>query len=1485
MSSLIFNTLWKQIGQDISVSTPIVLFGISNNGRVVAITEPANASNRGRLYVYEISFNGISYSWQTLGLSSEILVGQTTNTLFGGDGNSVISLSTDGRVVAVCDTLNDTSGTDTGQVRVFELSANTWRQRGQLINGKPIASYGLGYNIALSGNGNILAASSLTRPSPRNGEILVYELSGNSWIQMGQDISGVGDPNNDLGFSMSLSLDGTTLAAGYRSSTPSRVEIYRFDSISRRWLLPIDNIINGSDIDQWYFGWNIKLSGDGNTIIIGGIGYPSGDTITGIGSVSVFKYNGTSWSKLGQTIYGASANDQFGQWVQISNDGTIISAGGAISCVRVYKLSSNVWTQIGQVLNGTGVAPNLGLPGHALSGDGTTLFQMINKSGGNLSRVYRVYGIIDNNLNTPNKQWNMYLNTLSSISGDDLTIKPDTRRNLLLEVSGNNNIFIKRGDVSYNLTNLITGDTSFSNVDVSRNLNPIISTITQAQGTGGTITISGGYIIHSFTTTGTSSFTPAFSGNVEVLVVGGGGGGGGSIGGGGGGGGVIYMPSVSVISGFSYEVVVGAGGSTETNGQASRVFDASAAGGGTSGQHDNGIGTAGGSGGGAASNNDLLNQGGATSGNSLGPNRGFIYGNRGGNMTTSRTVLFSGPSRAAGGGGAGGRAVDTDPNIIGDTGQTGAGSGGVGITNSILGTTYYWGGGGGGGSSQTIGSWGGLGGGGGGGGADTLDNNRAGLGGGSALRSGTNGSSGNGGNGGENTGGGGGGGDYNISGGAGGSGIVVIRYLQRLTITTSKLGLSNKMWGNAYMSNINVTNMSVSGTISNIRQIIVPQIANNTSLGNSSNIWQKAFIRDLSGITSINGINWPVIGPRGATGQNGQDGQNGTTPGGPGPPGPPGPTGALGVSINATLTDISNFRITTKNRIYQDISGGINDLSWAAVNGYYGLAKDAYPALNPLSNGVKAVQTWTRRTTEASHKWHSVCWSPELGIFVAVAYFGTNRVMTSPNGINWTPRLASELQSTQWISVCWSPELRLFVAVGAYNGTNRVMRSIDGTTWISSTLGVESQHNWHSVCWSAELGRFLAVANGTNRVMSSKDGITWSTITAISSSAWLGVCWSKELGIFVAVSNNGIVMRSSDGINWTLGEAVPVNNWFGVCWSPELGIFVAVASGGSATRVMYSYNGTNWSNNSITGVNSNIWYSVCWSPVLNLFLAVSENGTAMTSNNGINWTSITVLSGNWLSTCWSPELGIFAIVSQDGTSMALTSSLKGRPPTSYNLFDSSFNRIDENGKWDFSNINVTVLTAGGASVSSDDRLKHNEVNINNGLDIIDQLSPKFYKKTQVLLDASYNGDLSGYAWNYEAGLIAQELLQISDLSFTVGGGDYYEQTYIIRNSNYDLSANNYEVSANNYEVSANNYKLRYNYYEPNANNYEVSANNYEISNNLIAQPYNVNYNSIFVYGLAAIKELHTKVKAQETSILDEQLNDLVTRVEALESNR
>ena len=288
---------------------------------------------------------------------------------------------------------------------------------------------------------------------------------------------------------------------------------------------------------------------------------------------------------------------------------------------------------------------------------------------------------------------------------------------------------------------------------------------------GGTITISGGYAIHRFDTSGT--FTPYFSGNVEVLLVGGGGGGGPTYSGGGGGGGVVYITSSYVTSDTSYSVVIGSGGASGTKGHNTTVFGATAAGGGTNLLYDMN-GTIGGCGGGAGASQSRINIGGASSGNIIGINNGianvgFIYGCSGGNTTTIRDGT---PIRAAGGGGAGAQGAATDTQSIGDRGQFGHGSGGIGITNSILGTSYYWGGGGGG--SAYIDQSGGYGGyGGGGGGSGNAGGGRGGV---LAVTDGSNGGLTIGGPGGANTGGGGGGG--RLGGGAGGSGIVVIRYLQ-----------------------------------------------------------------------------------------------------------------------------------------------------------------------------------------------------------------------------------------------------------------------------------------------------------------------------------------------------------------------------------------------------------------------------------------------------------------------------------------------------------------------------------------------------------------------------------------------------------------------------------------------------------------------------------------------------------------------------------
>ena len=210
------NILWNQIGLDISNGPPLTnnnkKVAISNDGKVVALSSSSHSDiSKGRIYVYELSYNQASYSWTRLGLSSEIIVGVSNDDQFGWD----IALSSNGRVVAGSSILSDASGINCGQVRLFELSNNNvWRQKGSVING-PRAGSESGYSISLAGNGNRIAIGSWKDNSngTNAGSVRVYDFSANvdDWRQQGQTIAGVS--GSFEGYSTALSLDGATLAS------------------------------------------------------------------------------------------------------------------------------------------------------------------------------------------------------------------------------------------------------------------------------------------------------------------------------------------------------------------------------------------------------------------------------------------------------------------------------------------------------------------------------------------------------------------------------------------------------------------------------------------------------------------------------------------------------------------------------------------------------------------------------------------------------------------------------------------------------------------------------------------------------------------------------------------------------------------------------------------------------------------------------------------------------------------------------------------------------------------------------------------------------------------------------------------------------------------------------------------------------------------------------------------------------------------------
>ena len=124
-------------------------------------------------------------------------------------------------------------------------------------------------------------------------------------------------------------------------------------------------------------------------------------------------------------------------------------------------------------------------------------------------------------------------------------------------------------------TGMVRYNTSFNLLEFwdGSNWRPVTGYSAGTIGTGGnSITKVNNNIVHTFTSVGAATFTPSFTGYVQVLVVAGGAGPGGGWGGGGGGGGMIFNRAFPVSSGTAYPLTVGNGGAraTQANGWRTR---------------------------------------------------------------------------------------------------------------------------------------------------------------------------------------------------------------------------------------------------------------------------------------------------------------------------------------------------------------------------------------------------------------------------------------------------------------------------------------------------------------------------------------------------------------------------------------------------------------------------------------------------------------------------------------------------------------------------------------------------------------------------------------------------------------------------------------------------------------------------------------------------------------------------------------------------
>jgi len=576
----------------------------------------------------------------------------------------------------------------------------------------------------------------------------------------------------------------------------------------------------------------------------------------------------------------------------------------------------------------------------------------------------------------------------------------------------------------------------------------------------------------------------------------------------------------------------------------------------------------------------------------------------------------------------------------------------------------------------------------------------------------------------------------------------------------SDLGLSTRRWNNLYVSNIDM-----SGTISNVRDIcnvrqIIPRLGGvsdiSTSLGTSSNIWQRAFINDLSGIISINGATWPLTSGGGGTSDF--SGTNITTSLIPRDTssidlgsssklwrnayiqdlsvsnisvsgniticGSPVYTKtqidasfvskqSFDTSYNTLLTAIGNTgtsttnydtTLTIKNTI--DLNEIHDDSNWY----YKGQLVNKTSCITGLGKTL-ALSDDGRTIVIGSNKNGLANVIPEIYVYYFIEntwvqkgttivgpvgkYFG-KKVAISGNGeVISVSDVKGNIYLYKWkynISTTnnYNPILGAWTKLGApitrenghgismslnYSGDKMVCGSYLTRGDITDSNN-DGQHNWlmitlktppdvtintrtfnpYAICWNGSIFCMVgAVELGFGYATTSIDGITWTSIKYVTTNRLKTIAWNGK--IFCALSFQGIgscVVISSDGIIW---DSVPLttNNsgsWQHMCFSPLLNLFCACATNAFIT----STDGINWFRVAVSGT----WYSICYGK--NIFVAVGNNIIA-TSIDGIIWSTLprtgtwVCITANELIFCAISDTGQ-AIISSDGISWIFTQQLE-----------------------------------------------------------------------------------------------------------------------------------------------------------------------------------------------------------------------------------
>jgi hypothetical protein len=354
-----------------------------------------------------------------------------------------LALSADGSTLAVGAYLEESNATGvdgnqannsaprSGAVYVFRRTGSTWVQEAYVKASNTGTSDNFGYSVALSSDGSTLAVGAnqegsnatgingnqADNSSLASGAVYVFLRTGSTWTQEAYVKASNTGTNDQFGFSVALSSDGSTLAVGaYReasnatgvngnqadNSASQSGAVYVFRRTGSTWAQEAYvKASNTGGSDQ--FGSSVALSSDGSTLAVGARGEAS--SATGVdgnqadnsadNSGAVYVSDAFRGPSLEQYLKASNTggNDNFGVSVALSSDGSTLAVGAyreasnatgvdgnqadnsgrENGAVYVFRRTGSTWAQEAYIkASNSGTFDQFGWS-LALSSDGSTL--------------------------------------------------------------------------------------------------------------------------------------------------------------------------------------------------------------------------------------------------------------------------------------------------------------------------------------------------------------------------------------------------------------------------------------------------------------------------------------------------------------------------------------------------------------------------------------------------------------------------------------------------------------------------------------------------------------------------------------------------------------------------------------------------------------------------------------------------------------------------------------------------------------------------------------------------------------------------------------------------------------------------------------------------------------------------------------------------------------------------------------------------------